>query len=259
MGVITDPVGALAGAEELTESVFRLVKPASPLSPLITERSLSVRFATLQFPLPIAKAAAKAAHGRLNDAFIGGLALGLRRYHEAHARNVESLRMNMPINVRNQTVGNTAGNAFIPARVEVPMHPDEPIEMMKQLRSEVLHARDEPANDLMELLSNGLNRLPTSMTSALFGAMLKGNDFTASNVPGAPIPLYLVGQRMLSQYAFGPNAGSAMNFTLVSYADDCFIGVNIDPVAVPDPDVLMQCIELGFEEIFSVVPSAAAE
>ena len=57
MGVITDPVGALAGAEELTESVFRLVKPASPLSPLITERSLSVRFATLQFPLPIAKAA----------------------------------------------------------------------------------------------------------------------------------------------------------------------------------------------------------
>jgi diacylglycerol O-acyltransferase len=259
MGVITDPVGALAGAEELTESVFRLVKPASPLSPLITERSLSVRFATLQFPLPIAKAAAKAAHGRLNDAFIGGLALGLRRYHEAHARNVESLRMNMPINVRNQTVGNTAGNAFIPARVEVPMHPDEPIEMMKQLRSVVLHARDEPANDLMELLSNGLNRLPTSMTSALFGAMLKGNDFTASNVPGAPIPLYLVGQRMLSQYAFGPNAGSAMNFTLVSYADDCFIGVNIDPVAVPDPDVLMQCIELGFEEIFSVVPSAAAE
>jgi hypothetical protein len=139
------------------------------------------------------------------------------------------------------------------------MHPDEPIEMMKQLRSVVLHARDEPANDLMELLSNGLNRLPTSMTSALFGAMLKGNDFTASNVPGAPIPLYLVGQRMLSQYAFGPNAGSAMNFTLVSYADDCFIGVNIDPVAVPDPDVLMQCIELGFEEIFSVVPSAAAE
>ncbi len=259
MGVITDPVGALAGAEELTESVFRLVKPSSPLSPLITERSLSVRFATLQFPLPIAKAAAKAAHGRLNDAFIGGLALGLRRYHEAHARNVESVRMNMPINVRNQTVGNTAGNAFIPARVEVPMHPDEPIEMMKQLRSVVLHARDEPANDLMELLSNGLNRLPTSMTSALFGAMLKGNDFTASNVPGAPIPLYLVGQRMLSQYAFGPNAGSAMNFTLVSYADDCFIGVNIDPVAVPDPDVLMQCIELGFEEIFSVVPSAAAE
>ncbi|WP_291824647.1 hypothetical protein [Candidatus Neomicrothrix sp.] len=51
-----------------------------------------------------------------------------------------------------------------------------------------------------------------------------------------------MGQRMLSQYAFGPNAGSAMNH-LVSYADECFIGANIDPVAVPDPDVLMLCIE----------------
>ena len=59
LGALTDPIGALAGAEELTESVFRMVKPASPLSPLITERSLSVRFATLQFPLPVAKAAAE--------------------------------------------------------------------------------------------------------------------------------------------------------------------------------------------------------
>ena len=184
LGAITDPIGALAGAEELTESVFRMVKPASPLSPLITERSLSVRFATTQFPLPVAKAAAKAAHGRLNDAFIGGLALGLRRYHEAHARNVECLRMNMPINVRTQTIGDHVGNAFIPARVEVPLHPDDAIGMMKHLRSVVMHARDEPANDLMELLSNGLNRLPTSMTSALFCAADRSQPRQAGLVVG---------------------------------------------------------------------------
>ena len=256
LGVLTDPVGALADAEELSGSVVRMIKPASPMSPLITERSLSVRFDTLQFPLAQAKGAAKVSGGRLNDAFIGGLALGLRRYHEAHARNVGALRMNMPINVRNQTIGNQAGNAFIPARVEVPLHPDDPAEIMKKVRTAVLSARDEPANDLMELLSNGLNRLPTSMTSSLFGAMLKGNDFTASNVPGAPIPIYLVGQRMLSQYAFGPNAGSAMNFTLVSYADECFIGANIDPVAVPDPDVLMLCVQKGFDEVLSLSPTS---
>ena len=256
LGVLTDPVGALADAEELSGSVVRMIKPASPMSPLITERSLSVRFDTLQFPLAQAKGAAKASGGRLNDAFIGGLALGLRRYHEAHARNVGALRMNMPINIRNQTIGNQAGNAFIPARVEVPLHPDDPAEIMKKVRTAVLSARDDPANDLMELLSNGLNRLPTSMTSSLFGAMLKGNDFTASNVPGAPIPIYLVGQRMLSQYAFGPNAGSAMNFTLVSYADECFIGANIDPVAVPDPDVLMLCVQKGFDEVLSLSPTS---
>nr|WHV03898.1 putative wax ester synthase/acyl-CoA:diacylglycerol acyltransferase [uncultured bacterium] len=252
LGAVTDPVGALAGAEELSGSVVRMIKPASPMSPILTKRSLSVRFDTLHFPLPTAKAAAKVAGGRLNDAFLGGLALGLRRYHEAHARNVDALRMNMPINIRTQTIGNQAGNAFVPARVEVPLHPDDPAEIMKRLRTVVLSARDEPANDLMELLSNGLNRLPTSMTSSLFGAMLKGNDFTASNVPGAPIPIYLVGQRMLSQFAFGPNAGSAMNFTLVSYADECFIGANIDPVAVPDPAVLMQCIQKGFDEVLAL-------
>jgi diacylglycerol O-acyltransferase len=82
--------------------------------------------------------------------------------------------------------------------------------------------------------------------------MLKGNDFTASNVPGAPIPVYLVGNRMTAQYAFGPNAGSAMNLTLVSYADTCFIGVNVDPLAVPDPQVLMACLAKGYDEVLAL-------
>ena len=160
--------------------------------------------------------------------------------------------MNTPISSRTQTIGNQAGNAFIPARVEVPLTPDDPAELMRRIRVAVLGARDEPANDLMELLSNGLNRLPTSMTSSLFGAMLKGNDFTASNVPGAPLPFYFVGQRMTAQYAFGPNAGSAMNITLVSYADECFVGVNVDPVAVPDPHVLVACLQRGYDEVLAL-------
>ncbi|MEZ5380610.1 MAG: wax ester/triacylglycerol synthase family O-acyltransferase [Microthrixaceae bacterium] len=252
LGAVSDPVGALASAEELSASVVRMIKPATPMSKLITKRSLSVRFDTLAFPLAEAKAAGRAVGGRLNDAFVAGVALGLRRYHEAHAHNPAALRMNMPISIRTQTIGNQAGNAFIPARVEVPLTPDDPAELMRRIRVAVLGARDEPANDLMELLSNGLNRLPTSMTSSLFGAMLKGNDFTASNVPGAPIPVYLVGNRMTAQYAFGPNAGSAMNLTLVSYADTCFIGVNVDPVAVPDPQVLMACLAKGYDEVLAL-------
>ena len=55
-------------------------------------------------------------------------------------------------------------------------------------------ARDEPANQLVEPLSNILNRLPTSVVTQIFGTMMKGLDFQASNVPGAPVPLYLLGR-----------------------------------------------------------------
>ena len=82
-------------------SVGRLVAPATePLSPVMTGRSLSVRFDTLVRPLDDLRMAAKAADGKLNDAFVAGVAGGLRRYHEQHGAPVDALRMTMPINVR---------------------------------------------------------------------------------------------------------------------------------------------------------------
>ena len=50
----------------------------------MADRSLSVRFATLVRPLDDLPAAAKAADGKLNDAFVAAVAGGLQRYH-AHA------------------------------------------------------------------------------------------------------------------------------------------------------------------------------
>jgi hypothetical protein len=82
--------------------------------------------------------------------------------------------------------------------------------------------------------------------------MVKAVDFTTSNVPGAPFPVYLAGARMLAQYPFGPLAGAALNITLLSYENDLNIGVNSDPAAVPDPDVLLHHLHHGFEEILSV-------
>ena len=52
----------------------RLLAPAKrPLSPIMTGRSLSVDLDTLSIPLADAKAAAKAAGGRLNDFFMAGV------------------------------------------------------------------------------------------------------------------------------------------------------------------------------------------
>ncbi len=49
-----------------------------------------------------------------------------------------------------------------------------------------------------------LNRLPSRITTQLFGSMLKGVDFTTSNVPGAPMDVYLAGGRVEAQFPFGP-------------------------------------------------------
>ena len=70
--------------------------------------------------------------------------------------------------------------------------------------------------------------------------MLKCCDFVTSNVPGAPVPVYIGGARVERLYAFAPPAGAAFNVTLISHCDTCCIGVVIDTTAVPDPDVLVE-------------------
>lgn len=252
-GAASDPVGVVRGVGEAAASMARMMAPASePLSPIMKGRSLSVHFETLTFPLAEMKAAAKKADGRLNDAFVAGVAGGLRRYHEAHDAPVDALRMNMPINVRTDETENVAGNQFAPARFPVPTSIEHPVEMMTAVRELVAGQRGEPALALLEPMSGILNRLPTTLTTSLFGSMLKGVDFTTSNVPGAPIPVFMGGAEIEMMVPFGPLAGTAVNVTLLSNRDDVHLGINCDLAAVPDPDVLRDCLQESFEELLKL-------
>lgn len=250
---MSDPAGALSTAAELASSVGRALRPVNhPLSPLMTGRSLSYRFDTITIPLDAAKRAAKAVGGTLNDAFVGGVARGLRIYHLRHGVDCDELRMGIPINLRSTDDEHVAGNAFVPARLDVPIDNDDPRALMREIHSIVATARTEPSNDLVEPLSSILNRLPTTALTSVFGSMMRGTDFTTSNVPGAPFPIYLAGAELLSQFPFGPLAGGATNITLLSYRNDLNIGINSDPAAIPDGDVLVDSLREGFDEILAV-------
>jgi diacylglycerol O-acyltransferase / wax synthase len=245
-----DPLGGGRRAAANAGSVARLLAPAfEPLSPLMRGRSLSMRFDPLVVPTDELKAAARRVEGKLNDAFVAGVAGGLRRYHEAHGAPVESLRMTMPINVRSGETDALAGNQFVPARFTVPVGLADPLERLAAVRDLVARQRAEPSLGFVEGISGILNRLPTTLATSVFGRLLKGIDFVTSNVPGSPIPVFFGGGRLEAQFAFGPLTGSAANVTLLSYLDECQLGVNTDPAAVPDPEVFLSCLEEGLAEV----------
>ena len=250
----SDPVGVGVEALATVSSLGRLLRPSpEPLSTLMTGRSLSVRFDSLQLPLTDMKAAAKVVSGKLNDSFVAGVAGGLRRYHLHHGhRDDRSLRMSMPVNVRNESTAKKAGNQFVPMRFSIPIDFDDPIEQMNSVRELVAKERAEPALALSDPIANLVNRLPATATTSLFGSMMRGVDFVTSNVPGAPIDVYLAGARMQSQIALGPMAGASTNVTLVSYGDELNIGINSDPAAIPDPDVFVACLRDSFDEILKL-------
>ena len=247
------PLDTALAAAGGAASLARLLAPAfEPLSPVMKDRSLSVRFDTVTASLGGMKAAAKQADGRLNDAFVAAVAGGLRLYHQHHDADAPALRMSMPISIREGDSEGLAGNQFVPARFEVPIAEPDPVSRMRALRTLIRSQRDEPALAATEAIAGILNRLPTSLTTQLFGSMLKGIDFVTSNVPGAPIPVYLAGAKLEANFAFGPLAGAATNITLLSYQDELHIGVNMDPAAIPDAGVFMDCLNEGFAEVCKV-------
>jgi len=254
LGLVRDPGALVRETAESAASIGRMLRPVSePLSPIMRGRSLSLRLDTLELSTEKLRAAAKLVDGKLNDAFVAGVAGGLRLYHEAHGAPVESLRMTMPINVREGETAKVAGNQFAPARFPVPVGIVDPRERMAKIRTLVAEQRAEPALGMVADVSGVLNRLPAAVTTSLFGSMLKGVDFVTSNVPGPRFEVFLSGAKLETVFGFGPLSGAALNVTLFSYTDRSFLGIASDPASVPDPDLLIACMRKGFDEVLAGV------
>ena len=56
---------------------------------------------------------------------------------------------------------------------------------------------------------------------------------------------------MTEYSAFGPTIGAALNATLFSYNGSCCVGVTVDTTAVPDHELLLECLEEGFAEVIA--------
>ena len=115
------------------------------------------------------------------------------------------------------------------------------------MRLRIRFVRGERSLPYTQLIAGALNLAPRRYIASI----LRHVDFLASDVPGIPVTVYLGGARLLTQYAFGPTIGAAVNVTLMSYVDVCTLGINVDTGAIPDPEVFRECLVEGFDEVLA--------
>ena len=242
------PRDAVAGLVDDVRSIAEFVRPVTnTLSPVMTRRRLSWHYQVLEVSTADLKRAGHVARGSLNDAFIAGVTGGLRRYHEEFGQHVDRLRLTMPISLRTSRDAE-GGNRVTIVRFDVPVGVEDPVARMKEIGRICARQRHEPAVAYSETIAGILNLAPT----AVLGGMLKHVDFLASNVPGLTDTVWLAGAQLEGFYAFGPTLGASANITLMSYGDTCCIGVNVDTGAVADPDLFLECLAAGFEEVLGI-------
>jgi WS/DGAT/MGAT family acyltransferase len=218
-------------------------------SELIGGRSLRRRFELYTLSLPEMKRAASRLGGTVNDVFVTGITGALRRYHTRHGSECEELRMAMPVNTRER--GDQSSNRFSPARVLVPLVPDDPEKRFVEIHERLAGAKEEAALNAVDALAGLVAALPTALLVNLARSQVRTIDFAASNLRGSPVPLYLAGARILGNYPLGPRGGSAVNVTVLSYCDELHMGINFDPAAIEDVDGFMEDLALAFEEVLA--------
>jgi diacylglycerol O-acyltransferase len=72
------------------------------------------------------------------------------------------------------------------------------------------------------------------------------------------VPVLLGGARVVTQYAFGPTIGSAVNVTLLTYVDVCTLGIDVDIGAIPDYDAFFESLVAGFDEVLALGSAEAS-
>jgi diacylglycerol O-acyltransferase len=234
---------------DYARSLARVLGPApSPGSPLFAQRSMRRRLGVIDVPLDALRAAGRAAGGSLNDAFLAALTGGVGRYHEHHGVPLDTLTLALPVSTRKPD-DPPGSNRFAGARIAGAASIVDPAERMRELRKEVLAAREEPALDFLGLLSPALSRLPGTLTAPLTAQLTQSIDLQASNIPGLTGSAYLAGARVLRTYPFGALPGPAMMATLMSHEGTCCIGITVDAAAVTDFELMLRCLQEGLDEV----------
>lgn len=263
-GVVTSrvlrPWRLATDALDYVRSAQEILGPmAAERSPLLRE-SLGggSRVLTLDMPFTDLRAAARAAEGTINDAYIAGVVGGLRRYHERNGVQIEELPVAIPISTRTaqDPIG---GNHFTSIRFTAPMNEPDPAECVRQIRARIVRGRGQPALNIVEQLAPYMNVLPMATLADLIVGTTTTCDVQMTNIPGVRHTTYVAGAKVVEAYAIGPRPGVAIMAGLTTYEGRAFLGFHIDPDVFTDIEMLQECLREGFDEVLALRPRESQE
>ena len=231
----------------------------APRTPFNQSVTAGRAFAGVSLPLPQLKLLGRAHQATLNDIVLVICATALRRWLGQHASLPrKSLVAAVPVSLRaagDTTATTQASMSLVSLGTHIP-------DLAKRL------AHVKAATAAMKLAMGSVKRiLPTDYPSIgvpwlmeaatkLYGKAKVAEripllaNLVISNVPGPPVPLYLAGARMVSNF---PTSivmhGIGLNITVESYDRQMDFGLVADAQALPNVRALADAIRIAFDDL----------
>lgn len=201
------------------------------------------------------KAAGRAHGATANDVLLAAIAGGLRAQlvHRGEVIPTDHcLKLLVPVSLRTHDERGALGNrvaAYLPA---LPIGIGDPATRLQATAATMRRLKGHQEDQVSDLLLRLADALPVRVAAAIARTVDHQPlvNLVVTNVPGPPVPLYLLGARMLEAFPVVPLGGNlSEEVAILSYEDAVTIGITIDPDTCPDVDVFVAGLERSLWEL----------
>jgi WS/DGAT/MGAT family acyltransferase len=180
---------------------------------------------------------AHASDATINDVLLTIVTGGLRRLLESRGELADKSELQALVPVGLEKAGDGLANSVSAFFVRLPIAASDPLQILTTVSAEMTADKRRNQSLAASSLMHLLDPLPQSVLASLTGVVQHQPFFNVivTNVPGPPVPLYVMGARLLEAFPFVPLAGNqSISVAALSYEGQLGLGVLTDPVSCPD-------------------------
>ncbi len=196
----------------------------------------------------------------VNDVIVAVIGGAMRKYLKSiNELPRESLVCMAPISVRTPGEKNTLGNQVSAMTIPIGTHIADPFGRLQFVNEEAANSKALTNAVGARQLSEYSSFMPSTLSGlaarlyvrwGLANRVAPMFNTVITNVPGPPVPLYMNGARLVTQYGLGPVfEGVGIFHAVLSYCGSITVTFTSDRSLMPDPERYANCLQESFEEM----------
>jgi WS/DGAT/MGAT family acyltransferase len=225
---------------------------AAGISDPLAQNSTGVgrRLDAMTLSIPRLRAIKNALDATLNDVVLTVVSGAVGRYHEHRRMHVEELHCMVPMNLRAGDESDALGNRVGAFNVVLPVGEPDPLARLGLIQTQTRAAKSDRRGAAYPFLMRALASLPGFAYRLLAQNVTAKINLICTNVPGPAAPRYLAGAKIEAIFPFAPVAlGVPLSIALMSHGDTYGIGIDTDPAAIPDPELLHRYLTAAVDQL----------
>jgi WS/DGAT/MGAT family acyltransferase len=248
---------AARGAWDIAKATLRWPKTTSLRRPVGRYR----RFEALRMPLADVKTIKSRFHCKVNDVVLTIVAGGVGHLLEKRGENTEGSSITAIVPVSRHAAGDKSvtGNQVAMMAADLPIGHLDPGERLERITAEMNRLKQSNQVIGADFWLKAAEYIPPQVISVASKAVMHQPlvDVVVTNVPGPPMPLYLLGGELLEVYPFVPLAGAmSLGVAILSYNGNVHIGISGDRDSLPDLAVVREGVLGAMRDLSLSTPNS---